>query len=648
MNPSLQASWIEALNRGTAILDDAGHIEQLVVNGKPLGHCLGEPFRDVLIQLEPGWRDALPDWHDAAAFPAFLQFNDRIHGMHHGLLLDRNLAGDRLVITLTPHLGEAFNQLLEPITEYIHQPGFAATLYRDYRTVQSRLNHIVDHFPGVVFSQSPDFSFSFLSRNASGWLGLPCETLYKSSERFFDLVHPDDREDVLRELEDFEPADKPVSLNYRLGPLPDGRTIYIQDTRRKVVTRSGVLLGYEGVWLDITAQAMTEDRLVASSWKENVSLVTSGLAHDFRNIISGIFSLAELVRDSVDDDAPFRESLNHITEHSRKALKLVHRIVELNRSEPGTCDLHNLETLMSEQSDLLSAYLPRNIKLHFETTGDEIPVYLDKVEFERALLNLAINARDALSEKGGTISLRSRPVQAGETLFGGCCGGAVSAPEDGALIAFTDNGPGIPDAIIHRIFEPFFSTKESHQGNGLGLYGVRRFVENSRGLIDLKTGIGEGATFYLFLPQYDFPGDSALGDAPPGEAETPPEAGAGPRPRLSIVIFGRGELEDLDIVTLLRNEEIEVICLQSLEQVMCFVEDSVQPPKSIVHHCPFSVEEVRKCLGHIKEHFPDIVLMVNDPNSSQSQSYPSDILDYLIEPSLSPYQKAKRIIQFLQ
>lgn len=649
MNPALKSSWIDALRHGSAVVDGEGNILELRVNGQPVEGMGGVSLRDELVRHEPSWEEQIPELADPSAFPVHLFYNHLLYGLNKGILIDRQVAGDFVILTLQPTLGDLRQGEDGSAESLIRNPEVLGAFYREYRTVQSRLNHFMHHFPGVYFSQKPDLSFQFISDRVSEWLGIPAENFYRSTNTFLDLVHHEDRKPFLQKLKAHARSDDSLIFKYRIGPLPDGRILFVQDSRKAVCTESGILVGYEGLWLDITSQAMAEDRLMSVSWKENVSLITSGLAHDFRNIISGIYSLAELVSDIAGEDAPHRESLLHIKDYSQKALKLVHRIVELNRSEPGTEDLHNLDSLVCEQAELLRAYLPRNIKLQLDTDGAEIPVFLDKVEFERALLNLAINARDALADQRGAIVLRSRAVRAGETIFEQTRGGPIPAPADGGLIEFSDNGKGIHASVLDRIFDAFFTTKEAHKGSGLGLYSVLRFIRQSEGRIDLASEVNAGTTFSIFLPQHDF---SETQEAEDFDPSPEPAAPAGPArvQRTRLVFFGRGALEELDIVAILREREVEVICLESIRQVLYFLEETESLPQAIVHHCPLNLDEEREQVVSIKRLFPQTALMIHHAEGTGFLKFQpdDDLADFIIKPSLTPIEKVREILQFLK
>ena len=646
----LKKSWLEALKHGVARVDRAGVIKQLRVNGQTIEGAAGNSLFDELIQQNPEWSSLLNRAVIPADYPLQLPFQNSLYGLKQGILMDCLTSEDDFCITLIPTLGEPKPEAQMEVNEMVQNPEMLGAFFREFRTVQSRLDHFMRNFPGIYYSQKPDMSFQYISERFTEWVGDPVEDFYRSSSNFLDLIFPDDRKHFLQKLHHDMDGESQI-LKYRIGPLGNGKCIFVQDSRKAVYTASGLLIGYEGLWLDITSQAMAEDRLITSSWKENVSLITSGLAHDFRNIISGIFSLAELVSDMAGEESPYRESLLHIKDYSHRALKLVHRIVELNRSEPGTEDIHNLQVLIREQEEIMRAYLPRNVKLELESAEMEIPVYLDKVEFERAMLNLAINARDALQEDRGQLQLGCRRVDRGELIFTDSHGGPREAPEPGAVLSFSDNGQGIHAAVIDRIFEAFFTTKESHQGSGLGLYSVMRFMRQSRGLIDLKSEEGVGTTFYLFFPEYDFRAEEALEaveqDTFLESSQTEPPS---PQSRIRIAVFGSDDLENLDLVTILRQREIEVICFKNADQLLSFLEQKETSPDAVIHHCPFEKQEEKALLQTVKERFPDVPWLLNtaDKTGIHTNSPLESVADFTIKPSQNPVDKVRDILRFLR
>lgn len=640
--------WLESLEAGSFVLEmPAGTLRQARVNGQPWENPPVQPFFEFLRAAEPAWAALLPPSWDPAVFPLFLPRTLPTDPFPSGYFADLQTWGNTAFVQLVLTLGPGEEARQSSLLEYPRDPAMLAPLFRHYRQSESRLAHYLQNFPGHFFSQKPDLSFSSLSRGVTDWLEIQSQSLFFSGQAFLELIHPQDRQFFLHQIEVRDREQDSFHLKYRLGPLPNGKTIMVQDIRRRLTTPSGLLLGYEGVWMDITHQATVEERLTTVSWKENVSLITSGLAHDFRNIISGIFSLAELVADTSDASSSFQESLLHIKEYSNQALRLVNRIVELNRSEPGPPALHNLQTLLTEQNELLRAYLPRNIRLLTQVPDREVPLFLDKVEFERAFLNLAINSRDALPERGGRIEILVTPVAAGDPLFPGDNPPSHSAPREGVVIEFRDNGSGMSERVKARAFDAFFTTKDANRGSGFGLFSVRQFIEKCGGWAGLQSAPGRGTSVYLFFPFYDFP------DTRAGEFQVPHDEDLGPSAfsdRLRLALLSEQSIEHFDFIHCLREAEAEIIAFQDADSLSQFLLETERPPHAVIHFCANFPGDRESFFLRLKVDFPSLRVIrycLGQPGISCLNSC-ADGVDHLLQAGGPARQEARQIIDLLR
>ena len=149
--------------------------------------------------------------------------------------------------------------------------------------------------------------------------------------------------------------------------------------------------------------------------------------------------------------------------------------------------------------DLVGIIIPRSAKIVTDFGTDAIPSFIEESGFRQVILNLAINARDAI-ERNGRIRISLKKVKRGQEIMKGAPGGPHLAKTNGAEISLSDNGQGIAHEHADKIFEPFFTTKDSMDGSGFGLYNSKLFIEDHNGRIGFSSEIGKGTTFYLFLP----------------------------------------------------------------------------------------------------------------------------------------------------
>src|SRR5262249_7318681 len=157
----------------------------------------------------------------------------------------------------------------------------------------------------------------------------------RQPQRFWQVVHEADIEDLRRQIQRAPLAPQGTTSTYRIRNLKTGRVAYVLEHRQAVTSSNGLLLGYEGVWLDITRQTIASKRRSSAAWKETLSILPMGLAHDFSNIMAGIHSLSETFLSQVDAQHPFSEGLGLIRAHSLQASQLVHRIIHLHHGKTG-------------------------------------------------------------------------------------------------------------------------------------------------------------------------------------------------------------------------------------------------------------------------------------------------------------------------
>lgn len=499
------------LDNGLVILDAAGRIQRA---NDSLALWLGVPPQDL-----PG--GSLPSLlgrrHRAweGAFSEFLQTAadfDRIE-----LFAEDPPGPERLIVDVCRHGADWFVRLesaLPPAREWEtlfppEQWGRVAAhqAYQRLLRAEAQLENLNLRWPGILFSQRPDFSFSYISPRVEELTGVPAREWRRSSDYFWRVVHEADVEMLLHRLRRADWPEEGGVLTYRIRHLHTGRVSYLWEYRQPLRTSGGLLLGYEGLWLDITRQTVAERRLLTMSWKETLGTLTLGLAHDFCNIMTGIISLSETYQAELETHSRLREGLELIRVTAMEASQLAHRFRQLHQGMPGEKNFHDLNEIVRSMAEILRKVLPRRVKVGVELASDPCPVYLDAVELRQVLVNLALNAAEAMPQ-GGQLLFRTSihyerppvvPVQ----------GQWPRLPLIG--LAVQDTGMGIPARLLHAIFDPFFTTKPLGKGSGLGLYNTRLFVERHGAAISVETAENQGTTFHLWFPQAEL-------DAPPQSA----------------------------------------------------------------------------------------------------------------------------------
>ncbi len=311
----------------------------------------------------------------------------------------------------------------------------------------------------------------------------------KSGAVFGDLIEPVSRLDAAHRLLGGSSA----ALEVRLAADPT-RIAHLYLTRS------------DGRWVaylvDVSEQKQIELQLAQAQKMQAIGQLAGGVAHDFNNLLTAILMQLDVLASRHPLGDPSYEGLNEIRQTSNRAADLVRKLLAFSRKQTVQRETLDVGELISEFEVLLRRVLHEDVKLDTEYGRDLPKVRADRSQLETAVMNLAVNARDAMRVSGGdTVRIRTARVTQGEaeTL------GYPKARGPQALIEVSDNGPGIAPEVIDKIFDPFFTTKAVGEGTGLGLATVYGIVKQSDGWIHVESKPGDGAVFRIFLPVYEPP-----------------------------------------------------------------------------------------------------------------------------------------------
>ena len=295
---------------------------------------------------------------------------------------------------------------------------------------------------------------------------------------------------------------------------PDGRELLIEDSGAPITRRDGSISGVVLVFRDVTAKTELEERLRHSQKMEAVGQLAGGVAHDFNNMLAGIMGYAEMARDPDSDRGEVEEFAGHILAAASRAADLTRKLLAFSRKGKVLSTPVDAHDLIREAVALLERSVDRRIELRTDLRAENASVIGDPTQIQQAVLNLGLNARDAMPE-GGTLTVAT----ADRWLDEAACDASPFAlmPGDYVEIAVSDTGRGIPADVLPRIFEPFYTTKPVGEGTGLGLAAVRGTVEEHLGAVEVESVPGGGTTFRLLLPLSGLPSVHAglVEDAPP-------------------------------------------------------------------------------------------------------------------------------------
>jgi PAS domain S-box-containing protein len=265
---------------------------------------------------------------------------------------------------------------------------------------------------------------------------------------------------------------------------------------------------------DVTEPRRVAEQLRQAQRLESIGQLTGGVAHDFNNLLTVVLGNAEMLGALLPDASPEHELAQTIFEAATRGAAMTQRLLAFARKQTLFSQPVDVNRLVHDMGPLLRRALGEHIRIELACAPGLWPALVDPGQLENALLNLAINARDAMPQ-GGRLLIETANEQLDESyaaLYPGVRAGAY------VMLAVSDNGHGMSAEVMQSMFEPFFTTKAKGQGTGLGLSMVHGFVKQSNGHVSVYSEVGKGTTMRLYLPRVD----SAVADAPvPGKEDTP-------------------------------------------------------------------------------------------------------------------------------
>ncbi|QPF88190.1 PAS domain S-box protein [Bradyrhizobium genosp. L] len=337
--------------------------------------------------------------------------------------------------------------------------------------------------------------------------------------RVVQLVFPEELRDAHRQrIARFlqEAATGGMGMRYESPSVHrDGHPFFVEVSLNALKRGDGYVIN--AFVRDVTQRRIAEEQLIQAQKTESLGRLTGGIAHDFNNMLTVITGTIEILADGVSDNPQLAAIAKLISDAADRGAQLTSSLLAFARKQPLQPAETDVNELIGEVVRLLSQTLGSQIEIRTELGRDAWLAFVDRSQLSAALVNLGINARDAMPD-GGSVTFATRNIQLGipEAVARG-----VERAGDHLVIEVTDTGVGISRAHLEKIFDPFFSTKEVGQGTGLGLSMVFGFVKQSGGGIEVKSEQGHGTVFRIYLPKAD-------GSAPraTGEDEQPVRGGS--------------------------------------------------------------------------------------------------------------------------
>ena len=386
---------------------------------------------------------------------------------------------------------------------------------------QREMAALLGNLPGMAYRRRDDglWTMDFVSAGCTGLTGYPAEAFTGDrSVSYEGLIEPDDRKAVRENIARALGRGEEYELTYRIRAR-DGGVKWVWERGRAILSPETRARFLDGFITDITEQKLLENQVVQSQRLESIGTLAGGIAHDLNNVFAPIMMAGDLLLDK-EPDAESRQLMETIAASARRGAGLVRQILLFARGMEGRRIAISPSTLFAEAQAFLESTLPKSIRIEFGVAPGVPAISGDPAQLHQVFLNLSLNARDAMPA-GGRLVFTATAV----TIHPSAPRPHPDAvPGNFVRIDVADTGSGIPDTIMSRVFDPFFSTKGVGRGTGLGLSTAHAIVKAHCGFITFVSPPGKGTTFSLFLP--------AAEDAESEHAsQEPARPDAGPLPR---------------------------------------------------------------------------------------------------------------------
>ncbi len=373
---------------------------------------------------------------------------------------------------------------------------------RALRRTQERQEAILKSLPIVIHARAaePPFAPLFVSEQAEAVCGFPPSRFVDEPGFGFGRVHPEDTDRLVEALRGALETGT-YACEYRWQDA-DGAYRTFLDSGIAAPSDDGALLF--GSLQDVTDHKALEEQLAQAQKMEAVGQLTGGVAHDFNNLLTIVMGNADMLIRRCEPDSPILPKLQAIRHAAERGQALNRQLLAFARRDRLRSEVTNVDALIADFLPLMAQAVGEAVTVTAQPAGEELRVEVDPAHLETALLNLAVNARDAMAD-GGRLTIRTSRVS------GRGVAGAKSKAKF-AVIEVEDTGCGMSEEVARHVFEPFFTTKEVGKGSGLGLAQVYGFMQQSGGEVRVQSREGRGSTFQLYLPLTDRPAAPAVAE----------------------------------------------------------------------------------------------------------------------------------------
>ncbi len=382
------------------------------------------------------------------------------------------------------------------------------------RTTEERMRFALENAGVGIWDMDYTTGILRWSETLEAQYGLQPGTFGGTFDAFVERMHPDDRNAVLNTIQEAMKLGTDFSFENR-AVWPDGTERWLSGGGRIHLGEHGEPVRGVGISMDVTERRTLEAQYRQAQKMEAVGRLAGGVAHDFNNVLTAILGYCDLLRADLGPDDPRQADLAEIQKAGMRAEGLTRQLLAFSRKQIIQPRVLDLNGVVADMQAMLDRLIGEDVKVVLDLRKDPALVMVDRGQAEQIVMNLAVNARDAMPG-GGVLTIETAAVELDEDFSAMY---PYVKPGPYVVLTVTDSGTGMTPEVQARLFEPFFTTKELGKGTGLGLATVYGIVKQSGGSINVYSEIGTGSSFKVYFPRADV-ADRAV-DAPPAGARPP-------------------------------------------------------------------------------------------------------------------------------
>lgn len=419
---------------------------------------------------------------------AFNQMGERLQASHREVL-DHQRHLEHRVTERTLELSAANARLMQEIVDRKNSEMRLREAELKYRTV-------VEQLPAITYISEfgPNGKWTYVSPQIATILGFSIAEWQADATLWLKQIHPEDREKAVAADAVNRASGQPFSIEYRMYAR-DGRLVWFADRGVVLCDSTGKNCYVHGVMLDMTERQRLEQQFLQAQKVEAVGRLAGGVAHDFNNILTAILGYSELILRRVGPGDPIRVNGEQIQKAADRAAALTRQLLAFSRKQVLEPKVFNLNDVIIDLEKMLRRLIGEDVQLISMLGSHIASVKADPAQIEQVIMNLVVNARDAMPS-GGALTIKTGSV----TIDPGTA--TLQSVTAGNYVTFSviDTGVGMTDEIKAHIFEPFFTTKPVGAGTGLGLATCFGIIKQSNGHITVESEPNQGSTFTVYLP----------------------------------------------------------------------------------------------------------------------------------------------------